>query len=298
MKKQFLALATLSVFLLCNAQPAAAQIEHVVVIGVDGLSSSGLRNAETPVLDKLIQDGAIAWQARTVLPTVSSPNWATIITGAGPEQHGVLSNDWEVDKQVLTPITQDATKRFPSLFRVIKQQRPGAKLASVYHWDAFGRLYDRAAVDFDRHFSTPDSCVTAFNSYLAQERPTFAFLHLDHVDGAGHQHGHGSAGYLAAIAHADSLIGRVMATINKAGIREKTLLLLVSDHGGINKGHGGTSDEEITVPVLLYGAGVKRGTVITHPTYLYDVAATVAQALKLTLPEACIGRPITQAFGK
>lgn len=298
MKKQFLAFAKVGLLLLATTQIALAQVDHVVVIGIDGLSSSGLRNAQTPVMDNLIHDGAIAWQARTVLPTVSSPNWATIITGAGPEQHGVLNNDWEVDKQVLTPITQDATHRFPSIFSMIKQQRPGSKIASVYHWDAFGRLYDQSMVDFDRHYATPDSCVDAFNSYLKQERPTFAFLHLDHVDGAGHKDGHGSAGYLASIAQTDKMIGRIMDALAAAGMREKTLVLLVSDHGGIDKGHGGTSDEEVTVPVLLYGPGVKKGTVVSHPTYLYDVAATAAYALKLSLPEASIGRPITQAFGK
>lgn len=297
MKKISSILATIFLLLVC-IQSSLAQLKHVLILGVDGLSSSGLRNAQTPVLDKLIRDGAITWKARTVLPTVSSPNWATIITGAGPEQHGVLDNDWEVDKQTLTPITQDATHRFPTLFSLIKQHHPDAKIASVYHWDGFGRLYDQSVVDFDRHFSTADSCVSAFNSYLTKEKPTFAFLQLDHVDGAGHQHGHGSEKYLASIAKTDSLIGKIIETMHTAGMDKNTLVILVSDHGGINKGHGGTSDEEITVPILLYGVGIRKGEIITHPTYLYDVAPTAATALKLSLPEACIGRPIMEAFHK
>ena len=36
----------------------------------------------------------ISIHARGVIPTVSSPNWASMIMGAGPEQHGITSNDW------------------------------------------------------------------------------------------------------------------------------------------------------------------------------------------------------------
>lgn len=80
------------------------QIKHVVVMGFDGLSPDGLENANTPNFDKLISEGASTMHARAVLPTSSSTNWASMIMGAGPEQHGITSNSWEKSNFVLSPI--------------------------------------------------------------------------------------------------------------------------------------------------------------------------------------------------
>ncbi|MCG7860375.1 alkaline phosphatase family protein, partial [Flavihumibacter sediminis] len=62
-------------------------IKHVVVIGIDGFSASGLRKANPAFMDSLMSVGAYSLSVRTVLPTVSSPNWASLIMGAGPAQH-------------------------------------------------------------------------------------------------------------------------------------------------------------------------------------------------------------------
>lgn len=62
--------------------------KHVVVIGIDGLSPRGIEMADTPHIDALVASGAHTWKARGVFPTKSSPNWASMIMGAGPEQHG------------------------------------------------------------------------------------------------------------------------------------------------------------------------------------------------------------------
>lgn len=271
-------------------------IEHVVVVGVDGMSSAGLRDAHTPIMDSLIAQGSVTWDARVVLPSVSSPNWASMLLGAGPEQHGITSNDWEPGGDGLPPVVALDQDRFPSLFDVIRAQRPDAETGSVYHWEGFGRLYDAAAVNHDAHYSTPDSCAQAFSDYIAGKRPVFSFIQLDHVDGAGHGHGHMSPGYLASITHADSLVGIILAGIRRAGIDDRTLVIITSDHGGIGYGHGGESPEEMTVPVVLAGRGVKCGYRLQQQTYIYDIAATAAFALRLTAPYAWVGRPVAAAF--
>ena len=78
----------LSLF-LCLTALAGAAPKHVVIIGVDGLSVEALREAGAPNLKQLMARGAWTLHARGVLPTVSSPNWMSILAGAGPEQHGV-----------------------------------------------------------------------------------------------------------------------------------------------------------------------------------------------------------------
>ena len=41
----------------CWGAPAPEPVEHVVVIGVDGLSPDGIRGAETPNIDALVAAG-------------------------------------------------------------------------------------------------------------------------------------------------------------------------------------------------------------------------------------------------
>src|SRR2546425_2156884 len=90
--------------LLVSALGACAQVKHMVVVGVDGLSPDGVLKAKSPVMRRLMKEGAWSLHARGVMPTSSSPNWASMIMGAGPEQHGVTSNDWQPDKFDIEPI--------------------------------------------------------------------------------------------------------------------------------------------------------------------------------------------------
>src|SRR2546425_11801985 len=96
--KKLLALAAAAVVVATiQAVPARPRpgVEHVVIIGVDGMSPTGVEVAKTPHMHQLMREGAYTLHARGVMPTVSSRNWASMIMGAGPEQHGVTSNDWE-----------------------------------------------------------------------------------------------------------------------------------------------------------------------------------------------------------
>ena len=95
---RFLVLGLLAGFPPRQVEAQVPGVEHVVVIGVDGLSPEGIKRAKTPVLHKMMAEGASTLHARGVMPTVSSPNWASMIMGAGPEQHGVTSNDWKPGK--------------------------------------------------------------------------------------------------------------------------------------------------------------------------------------------------------
>ncbi len=55
-----------------------------------------LENATSflPNINRFYQEGAVTTRARDQMPSVSAPNWATIITGMGPEESGVSNNDW------------------------------------------------------------------------------------------------------------------------------------------------------------------------------------------------------------
>ena len=58
-----------------------------------------LENATSflPNLAKFYQSGAVTTRARDQMPSVSAPNWCSIITGQGPEESGVPANGWVPD---------------------------------------------------------------------------------------------------------------------------------------------------------------------------------------------------------
>jgi len=295
------ALPLLPFLLECVLAPArvlaqAPRVEHVVIVGVDGLSPDGVRKAKAPNLGRMMKEGAYTLHARGVMPTVSSPNWASMIMGAGPEQHEVTSNDRERTKVDIKPTAVGMEEIFPTIFGVLRAQRPTAKIAVFHDWDGFGRLFERKAVDQIEDSDGPVKAVEHAVAYLKKERPELTFIHLDHVDDAGHTHGHGTAQYYAAVAEADRLIGLVLRGLEDAGIADRTVLLVTSDHGGVGQKHGGNTMAELEIPWIVRGQGAVAGKELTTPVNTYDTAATVAFLLGLKPPACWIGRPVTEAF--
>lgn len=61
-----------------------------------------------PNFAKFFKSGAVTTGARDQMPSVSAPNWCTIITGQGPEESGVPSNGWvPSDDNPPDPITYE-----------------------------------------------------------------------------------------------------------------------------------------------------------------------------------------------
>jgi hypothetical protein len=247
-------------------------------------------------MHRLIAGGAVKWNVRTVYPSVSSPNWASMIMGAGVEQHGIIDNDWERGEYSLPSIVRGEEGIFPTIFGQVRKNYPHGEIGAAYQWEGFGRLFEKKAVNFDKNFPNEDETTKGFIGYIEQKKPLFAFMHLDLVDDAGHEYGHGSDEYYKAVSKADSLIGEVVAAIKKAGIEENTLFIVTADHGGIGYGHGGATLEEMEIATIYYGKGVKKGYKVKQPVVTFDLAATIAFALKIVPPYVWTGRPVKSAF--
>jgi predicted AlkP superfamily pyrophosphatase or phosphodiesterase len=282
--------------LLLNFASFSQNIDHVIIIGIDGMSPDGMKNAYTPVMDKLMENGSFSMHVRNVLPTSSSPNWASMIMGAGPEQHGITSNDWQPDKHELPPLVETEPGIFPTIFWVIKENDPKSEVGAIYQWADFGRLFEKSAVDFDTTLISEHKTADVASNYIRSKKPKFLFVHIDHVDGAGHKFGHGTEKYYGGVAKADVLIGQIIESVEKAGMKENTLIIVSADHGGKGTSHGGESLGEVEVPILLSGPKVKKGFEIHDPINIYDIASTVAFVFAYPQPRVWIGKPINSAF--
>jgi hypothetical protein len=295
MKKTIL-LAFCALWVACQQTKYPKGIEHVVVIGIDGMSTQGLMEAHTPCMDSLMQSGAYSYRVRSILPSVSSPNWSAMLSGAGPEVTGVVDNSWQRGVYELPAVTFTDNGYFPGIFRILRDGKPEAVTASFYNWGGFGNLLEKEAIDSCASFPTALETAQRTADFIRERKPDFVFIQLDEVDGYGHQSGHMSPSYLRGIEEADAQVRIVVDAVAQAGLASSTLIMIVSDHGGIYYWHGGYAYEEVTTPVIFAGPGVKKNYLIRRQIYRYDVAADVAFALGLEAPQVWVGRPTRAAY--
>jgi hypothetical protein len=278
------------------AQPAVTpRVPHVIVIGVDGLSVDAVNVAPTPRLHELMNRSAWTLEARGVMPTLSSPNWESAIGGAPPEQHGITSNGHLRKLVEFAPACHDAEGKFPTIFGVLREQKPGSSIAVFHDWKDFRDLVETHAADVMKHESGAAQTTDAAVQYWKAHLPMLLFVHLDNVDQAGHESGWGTKSYYRAVTDADTYIGRILDMVDQASARESTFVLITSDHGGTRRGHGRNSLAEIQIPWLLAGPGVGPGRIQGYVN-TYDTAVTLAWIFDLDPPLCWTGRPVLAAF--
>lgn len=278
----------LSAFLLLVSTHLLGQSNpKVLIIGIDGLSPESFQKAELPNLKKLQSSGLSTLEARGVLPTVSSPNWASVIMGAGPEQHGITSNEWQRDKFEIPPVCQGPEGIFPTLFSVLRSAKPKLKMAAIYDWDGFGRLMEAKSADYAQHVLHSDAATRAAIRYWQEQKPDLLFLHLDDVDHAGHEHAWGSAKYFSEAQRIDSLIGELLA----ATAKDNPVIIAVSDHAGTGKSHGHPTREDLYIPLLLSGPRIAAGQ-FSRPVNIYDIAPTVTALYGVPSHSCWIGKSL------
>jgi predicted AlkP superfamily pyrophosphatase or phosphodiesterase len=251
--------------LILMPQVGAQQPPHVLLISVDGLLPSSYTAAappNAPAIRKLAADGTTAEGVVGVLPTVTFPSHTSMITGVLPSVHGIVDNrivdaeersggawfwyaremrapsligaaraqnlvtaavNWPVtigsDAHYLVPEFQRSRHRearlmldaisTPGLLDAVEISR-GKPLP----WP----LDDEARADITRHI-------------LKTHRPHLTIVHLLAVDGAQHDYGPGSPQGTEAVEGVDRQVGRILAALDESGLRQNTVVALVSDHG-------------------------------------------------------------------
>jgi predicted AlkP superfamily pyrophosphatase or phosphodiesterase len=286
----------LMIALALSSQAYSQKIKHVILIGSDGFGAYAFEKAKIPNLRAMMKEGSWSLEARTVLPSSSAANWASMVMGAGPELHGYTT--WGSKKPDMPPRVLDDYGMFPSIYSQLRKEKPASEIGVIYEWDGIGYLFPKAAVNKDQNLDGDIAVTNAATSYIKEKKPNFLFVHLHDVDSVGHQIGHGTPEYYAAIERTDTHIGTILKSIEDAGIAESTLVLFSADHGGINKGHGLITMNEMQIPWIIKGPGIKKDHELSQSIMTFDTAATIAELLKLKAPQVWIGRPVKAAFKK
>lgn len=286
----------LGVATLCTA--ARPKAKHVVYIGLDGWGAYSVPKADMPVARALMEKGCYTLKKRTVLPSSSAPNWASMFMGVGPELHGYTT--WGSRTPELPSRVVLKHNIFPTIFQVYREARPEAEIGVLYEWEGIKYLVDTLSVS--HHALAPDYthnptalCEMA-EAYIKEKKPSLLAICFDNPDHVGHQDGHDTEAYYEKLKELDGYIGRIVEAVNEAGMADQTVFILTSDHGGTGKGHGGITMAEMETPFIIAGKGVKAGGEFPESMMQYDVAATIAYLLGVPQPQAWTGRPMKQVF--
>jgi len=261
---------------------ATKKVERVVIVSLDGLMPQALLLAPTPHLDSLWQGGAYTWQAQTVLPSVTLPAHASMVSGQDVPNHGINWNDWQPELGYLEA---------PTMFTIAKEA--GLKVAAFVGKKKLKHLLPPGSVDYwDMPGYWASDIMPAAVEYLLRERPQLLFIHLPDLDSVGHAYGWMSREQLEATTEVDEAIGLLLAALRKGGLWETTLIIVTSDHGGHGRVHGSDDPQDTTIPWIAYGPGVQPGLELQEPVHIFDTAPTVLAALGLRPPKGWDGNPL------
>lgn len=272
--------------------------EHVILVGFDGWGAYSVPKADMPNLKKLMQEGCYTLSKRSVLPSSSAVNWATMFMGAGPELHGYT--EWNSSTPDLPPRAVSHSGTFPTIFRLLRDADPNAEIACYYEWEGIKYVVDtlalndyRLAPDYNQY---PDALCTMACEYIKEKKPRLFAVCFDNPDHIGHTFGHDTPEYYAELTRLDAILGKIVAAAVEAGIYDDCIIIVTSDHGGTGTGHGGKSMAEMETPFIIAGKGIKHGGEFGESMMQYDCAATIASIFGLEQPQVWTGRPVTQVF--
>lgn len=263
----------------------APSTRRVVIVSIDGLRPDAIEPAQMTHLAALMQNGAFSLSAQTVFPSVTLAAHASMLSGLCPSKHGILWNEYLPELGYL----QDT-----GLFDLAH----AAGLQTVMYVGVQKLSQVIKPASLDRFVFIDDHDAALMGSVVANFPQDFGilFIHLLATDVAGHDSGWMSQHQLNTIHLADEALGMLLATLDTRNLREETLIIVTSDHGGYGREHGTDVREDMTIPWVVAGPGISPKT-LASPVHTMDTAATAAFALGLPIPTEWDGVPVYEAFG-
>ena len=317
-----LVLLAAGAFWPAGTQPAeeGGQYPHVVLITVDTLradhlSSYGYHLKTSPVMDQLAAEGVRFERAYTAIP-MTGPSHFSMFTGRYPQEHGARING----------VSVAGDSKFLGLPQILRRfgYTSGAFVSA---WPLLGRLtrldrhFDHYDEELGRSYQLVHSMRWAEDVTLpalrwleenSEKERIFLWVHYfdphepynlreEYADPEVVGEPHSDLPeyssevrsrirrYDSEIGYADAHIGQLLQRIDRLGLADNTLVVLVSDHGeGLGEhgfvGHGRWLYEStVRVPWIMRMPGrIEPGTVVQDSVSMLDLAPTL---LDLVVPE-------------
>jgi arylsulfatase A-like enzyme len=281
--------------------PGSAKGLNLLVVTLDTtradrLGCYGHKAAATPTLDALAARGLRFTQATSTVP-VTLPSHATMFTGFDPPHHGVRNNSeyrLAASHETLAERLRAAgydTAAFVAAF--VLDARFGLDQGFA-HYDDRVEAAQGAAFAQGNNERRADAVTDAALAWLGRERraPFFAWVHYYDAHAtyrppAPHDARFKDAPYDGEIAFMDAQLARLLRALDERRLRERTLVVVLADHGESLGEHGEAThgvfvyESVLRIPLIVAGppAVVPKPTVIDGLVSTVDLTPTVLDLL-------------------
>jgi arylsulfatase A-like enzyme/tetratricopeptide (TPR) repeat protein len=285
--------------LLLLAAVATAPPANLLLVTIDTLRADHLHAygyaIETPATDALARTGVVAEDATVHVPQ-TRPSHACLLTGRYPYEHRIRDN--------FSPPLDLSTPTLATLLRA-RGYDTAAFIGSVVLAASSGLDHGFMLYD-DRIAATSPSVmqgeerraeavVSSALAWLKKKRaqPFFAWVHLydphaPYEPTEPYRRRYAGRPYDGEVAYADAQLGRLLDFLERQGLRNRTLVVVTSDHGEGLGEHGEEEhmmflyDSTLRVPLLLSWPGVlPAGARVKGQLRSVDVMPTVLDLLGL-----------------
>lgn len=210
----------------------------VVVLDAFGASTWAVARIETPTINALANRHLV--HIRSVMPTVTPVNFATMLTGVGSKVHLIKNREEKLNLETVFDVLRErgresatAARSESSLGILISPHADHARLAR----------------------SNRDEEVKDLAAEAIKGGVDLLWVQLLDVDDAGHQHGPLSSRGVSAAGQADFHLKEIAT----AAFREGYAIMVLADHGqhtttkddgSVGGTHGTDTDEDVYVPFI------------------------------------------------
>ncbi len=279
-------------------KPVCPRFERIILLVLDGVCRDLLYDEGiAPVINARWKKSGLRFgKAHASLPTISAPNYFTLITGAPPFLHGVTNN---ARRQTLD-------RRIKTIFSYLEAS--GLSSACIgFNWyktltGSEPSLY--IPVECCEQDDSPEVLQSLLRLIRARTLPFFTLAHFLAPDNAAHlTRSNKSHLYLESIRIIDRLTEELFNAIDRN--YPNTLIIITADHGmNVDGNHGGKDEASLMIPLLLLaphgstaGRAFQGGISIEREIHNIDICTTIAAVSGIPLPLFCTGTILYELFG-
>ena len=241
--------------------PQGKTQKKAIVIGYDGCRVENFRlleNSKKSAINLLLEDGghaAFCYAGGANYPhslrqnTDTAPGWCSMLTGVLSDVHHITANlqpKAVEPKTLVTTLPEDGVIRKSAFYTTWTGFFVESEATYVHEWKYVRQNHINAKF---RCGFVDDLTRRLVNAELKRKNcADFVFAVFDYTDHAGHATGFTveNPDYVSAFREEDAVGAKVIETIRarKTYDTEDWLILISTDHGGNDCGHGGPSFEE------------------------------------------------------
>ncbi len=213
--------------------------------------------------------------AKTVFPPVSLPAMYSLFHSIDPTRHTIMDNYFYPPKEQIHGIGEALRydgKRialfydFDSLHDLVL---PGiATVSFSYNGDEYS-----FRTDGENFYTSSQKLTDDAIKYLNENYVEFAYVYQAFPDYGGHQYGWGSQSYAETVRKSWDNIFKVISKMP-----DDYIFIITADHGGHYRYHGDNIKSDRTIPVIVYGKGIKENNQLNNIN-IKDLVPTIADIL-------------------